>query len=156
MSQSWIQHALRRGGWQPQRQATALAVMGVIISLIVGALYLSQVAADATKNRALETLIQQRNELERTNEQIRAEIASLRTVPHLLARAQELGFVPATGGQIEYLVVDGYNPNRPVEIAPAKPAENLPTYDETFGGWLQQQLDNLRGQFDSFSKQGSQ
>ena len=95
MSQNWIQHALRQGGWRPQRQATALATLGVVISLIVGALYLSQVAAEATKNRALEDLITQRNELQRTNEQLRSEIASLRTVPRVLS-ARPLGARPGT------------------------------------------------------------
>ena len=151
MSQNWIQHTLGRRGWRPQRQASALAIIGLITALIVGALYLSQVSADATKSRRLHELIAERDELERTNEQLRSEIASLRTVPRLLSRAQELGFVPAGPENIEYLVIEGYNPNREQIISQIQVEEpELPVYDETFGGWVQQQWDALRGQFDRF------
>lgn len=149
MSQNWIQHTLRRSGWRPQRQAIALATLGLILALIVGALYLSRVAADTTKNRELNDLINLRNNLELTNEQLRAEIASLRTVQRLLSRAQDLGFVDASN--IEYLVIDGYNPERG-QILPQIQAtpQPGPVYDETFGGWLQMQWDTLREQFQQF------
>lgn len=149
MSQNWIQHALRRSGWRPQRQAVALATLGLILALIVGALYLSRVASDATKNRELSELINLRNNLELTNEQLRAEIASLRTMQRLMSRAQELGFVEASN--IEYLVIDGYNPERGQVISQVQDtAQPEAEYDETFGGWLQQQWDLLREQFQRF------
>jgi cell division protein FtsB len=155
MSRNWIQHTLGERGWRPQRQAVALAALGLFIALIIGALYLSQVASEATTGRQLADLIAQRDELERTNEQLRAEIASLKSVPRLLARAKELGFVEADASSIEYLVVNGYNPNRSLIVpTPESPQQPQPVYDETFGGWLQQQWDNLRRQFDSFTKRG--
>lgn len=154
MAQNWIQHTLRRQRFQPQNQAAALAVLGILIALILGALYLSQVASFAITNRQIEALIAQRDELERTNEQLIAEIASFRTVPRLLARAQDLGFRPATNADIEYLVVEGYNPNRSPSVvettAVEDKAEDIPVYDETFSGWLEQQFALLREQFDEF------
>ncbi|RMG89612.1 MAG: hypothetical protein D6712_01400 [Chloroflexi bacterium] len=155
MSQNWIQHTLRRSRWRPQNQAAALATLGVIIALIIGVLYLSQVSSNATTGRQLADLIAERNELQSVNEQLRAEIAELRSVPRLLARASELGFVPAGQDQIEYLVIEGYNPHRDETVAPLQKEEpQLPVYDESFGGWLQQQLDNLRAQFEGFSGTG--
>ncbi len=155
MSQNWIQHTLRRRRWRPQNQAAALATLGVIIALIIGVLYLSQVSSNATTGRQLADLIAERNELQSMNEQLRAEIAELRSVPRLLARARELGFVPAGQDQIEYLVIEGYNPHRDETVAPLQDEEpQLPVYDESFGGWLQQQLDNLRAQFEGFSNAG--
>ena len=154
---NWFQHTLQRSGWRPQNQAIALATVGVFIALIIGALYLSQVASNATTGRRLEELLNERNELQSTNEQLRAEIGGLKSVPNLLARAQALGFVPADDSSIEYLVIDGYNPNRSETVAPVEQqASTLPTYDESFGGWLQQQWDALRRQFDQFgSREGN-
>jgi cell division protein FtsB len=154
MSQNWVQHALRNTPWRIQRQVVALGVVSVLIALIMGVLYLAQASSVATLGRQLEVLIAQRNQLEQTNEQLRSEIAQLRSVPRLLARAQELGFAPAAREQLEYLVVDGYNPNRPQTAASAvteKKTEPAPVYDETFTGWLQQQWDALTNQFSNFA-----
>lgn len=153
MAQNWLQHTLQRTRWRPQNQAAALAVLGVVIALILGALTLSQVASFAITNRQIEELIEERDELERTNEQLSAEIASFRTVPRLLARAQEIGFRPATNADIEYLVVAGYNPNRADIVVPVQEELELaPVYDETFGGWLEQQFASLREQFEEFGR----
>lgn len=154
MAQNWFQHTFRRQRFQPQSQAAALAILGIIVALILGALYLSQVASFAITNREIEALIAERDDLERTNEQLIAEIASFRTVPRLLARAQELGFRPATNADIEYLVVDGYNPNRELTVVDTTSVEDeievVPVYDETFSGWLEQQFALLREQFEEF------
>ncbi len=152
---NWFQHALRRTGWQPQRQAIALAAFGVLIVLVVGVLVLTQVASTATLGRQLNDLVAERNRLERQNEQLRVEIAELKSVPNLLARAEALGFVPATAENMEYLTVAGYDPRRGETVAPLEAEEApVPEYDETFWGWLQQTWDMLTGQFEDYSSQG--
>ncbi len=148
---NWLQHALERTNWRPQNQAVALATLGLFLALIIGALYLSQVAANAITGRSLETLIVERDNLRRTNERLRAEIGELTSVPRLLARAETLGFRRADQSNIEYLVIDGYNPNRSETVAPLnEEGDTVPVYDESFGGWLQQQWDSLRRQFEGF------
>src|SRR5262245_29621364 len=118
MSQNWLRHTLRRRSWRVQRQAVALGALGLFVAIIIGALYLAQASSLSTLGRQLEDRIAERNRLEQTNEQLRAEIAELRSVPRLLARAQELQFVQAARDQIEYLVIDGYNPYRTQTVAP--------------------------------------
>ncbi len=155
MAQHWVKHTLNQAGIQPQNQVVALALLAIFITLVFGGVYLSQIASFATTNREIETLIGIRDRLERTNEQLRAEIASLETIPRLLARAQALGFRIANAQDIEYLRVDGYNPNRELSVVPLRADETLdvaPVYDETFSGWLQQQWDNLRLQFENFGR----
>ncbi len=158
MTQRGMKQAERLGRpLQIQRQATALAGLGVFIAIIIGALYLAQSASVATLGRQLEELITRRNALEQTNEQLRSEIAQLRSVPRLLARAQELGFNAANDNEIEYLYVDGYNPQR-VDVPAASIAQtatNLPAYDESFSGWLQQQWDSLLRQFAGYTSGGN-
>ena len=157
MSGQWLGHALRRTRWRPRREAVALATLGLVVGIIIGALYLAQAASTSTLGRQLEELITVRNQLEQENERLRAEIANLQGVPRLLARAQELGFTLAGRAQIEYLVIEGYNPNRNDIITRAETARGpaLPVYDESFRGWLQQQLDQLSGQLESFTSQGA-
>jgi cell division protein FtsB len=155
MAQNWLQHTFERNGWRPQNQVVTLVILAIIITLIFGGIYLSQVANFAILNRETEDLIAERDELERKNEEIRAQIADLETIPRLLDRAQRLGFRAAVSSDIEYLVVDGYNPNRDVTNAPLIIEDEqpvAPVYDATFSGWLQQQFDVLRGQFESFGK----
>jgi hypothetical protein len=151
ISNNWFNHALRRAPWRHQRQAFALVALGFFVALIIGALYLSQSAAVAATGRQLESLISERNRLEQINEQLRAEIASLRSVPRLQQRARELGFELATRQDIEYLVIEGYNPQRdraPLRLEVQAAAAAAPVYDETFTGWLQQQWAAFTNQLD--------
>jgi hypothetical protein len=152
-NESWIQHTLRRTGWRPQRQAVAVGVLGIFIALVIGALYLSQVAVEASRGNQMRDLISTRDELERQNEELRTEIAELLSLPRLQARAEELGFTHAGRDDIVYLVVDGYNPTREEVVAAVeeKSDEDLPTYSETFEGWVRQQWNNLTSQFNGYN-----
>ena len=156
MSQAWIQHTFSRKRFRTRNQATALAILGVAILLILGSLYLSQVASFAITNRKIEDLISRRDELKRQNEQLIGEIASFRTVPRLFARAAEIGFRPATNADINYVMIEGYNPNRDQTTVNKTENYNVgskePAYDETFGSWLKQQFALLLDQFQSFGK----
>lgn len=149
-SNNWLEHALRRTGWRPQRQAIAVGTLGVFIALILGALYLSQVAQEASRNREMRDMIAQRDELQRTNEELRVEIAELQSLARLQAEAVRLGFVPVRA--MAFVLVEGYSATRSQTVAPLVPQEDdLPTYSDTFEGWLSRQIDGLRGQFEGFN-----
>lgn len=150
---SWIQQAVRRSPLQGKRQIFTLTLLGLFMAVVIGALYLSNVAETSTTGRRLEALIAERDRLEQTNEQLRLEIAELRSVPRLLARAEELGFRNARADEVEYLVVRGYNPQRERTVAPLRQeTESVFEYDETFIGWLQQRFDELAVQFNDFNQ----
>ncbi len=133
-----------------------MAILGIAVLLILGSLYLSQVASFAITNREIEALISRRDQLKRQNEQLIGEIASFRTVPRLFARAVEIGFRPATNNEIDYLLIEGYDLKRSDARIDARSPEPLdaaaPTYEETFTGWLEQQFTLLRAQLESFGK----
>ncbi len=153
MSQTWFQHTFSRKRFQTRNQATAMAILGIAVLLILGSLYLTQVASFAITNREIEDLISRRDQLKRQNEQLIGEIASFRTVPRLFARAAEIGFRPAANSDIDYLLIEGYSPLRseaPVEAASSKPLDAAQTYEETFSSWLEQQFTLLRQQLESF------
>lgn len=141
-SQNWFEHALRRRPWRTQRQALALGALAFFVALIIGALYLAQAAAVATLGRQLEEQIIVRNRLEQTNEQLRAEMARLQSMARLFERAREMGFTLAERGDIEYLVIPGYDPSARAAVVPLPAAPTaVPVYDESFLGWLQEQWD---------------
>jgi len=151
-SNKWFEHALKRSVWQPQRQVVALATLGFFIALILGALYLSQVAAEATTNRRLEELLDQRDDLERINEQLSAEIAALKSISGLRTRAEAMGFTLATQDQILYLPVEGYQPVEPDTVAPISEIDVIDddvtgVYNETFTDWLERQWASFTGAF---------
>lgn len=153
-SNSWFEHALKRSSWQPQRQVVALATLGFFIALILGALYLTQVASEATTNRRLEELLDERDEMERINEELRAEIASQKAVDNLQTRAGVMGFTLATQDQILYLPVDGYQPQQPDTVAPVFEIPSIneqssDVYNETFTDWLERQWDSISSAFGS-------
>ena len=154
MSQTWFQHTFSRKRFQTRNQATAMAILGIAVLLILGSLYLSQVASFAITNRQIEALISRRDQLKRQNEQLIGEIASFRTVPRLFARAVEIGFRPATNSDIDYLLVEGYDSRRSDRLANISSPEPLDAgatiYEETFSSWLQQQFALLKLQLDSF------
>lgn len=152
MSQTWFQHTFSRRRFRTRNQATAMAILGVAVLLILGSLYLSQVASFAITNREIEDLISRRDQLKRQNEQLIGEIASFRTLPRLYARAVEIGFRPATNNDIDYLVIEGYNPQRDgAALEPVSASQQAaPAYDETFGSWLGAQFRLIRDQFESF------
>ncbi|GAB4521526.1 MAG: hypothetical protein OHK0046_32990 [Anaerolineae bacterium] len=153
--QSWIDHALRRSRWQPQRQVVALAALGFFIALILGALYLSQVVSEVSVNRNLADMLAERDELERVNEQLRIDIAAAKSVEELRDRAQQIGFVDVSAGQIEYLPVEGYNPRQVDTVAPITVLEEeVAVYNETFTDWLGRQWDALRRSIDAIVSGG--
>ena len=132
----------------------AMGTLALFVALIIGALYLSQAASTSTIGRQLEDLVAERNDLELQNEQLRAEIASLRGVSRLLTRAQELGFEQAGAGDIDYIVVQGYQPDTQADIAPdPEDAATALVYEESFLGWVQQQFDSLRQQLEGFQQE---
>lgn len=153
MSQTWFQHTFSRKRFQTRNQATAMAILGIAVLLLLGSLYLSQVASFAITNREIEALISRRDQLKRQNEQLIGEIASFRTVPRLFARAVEIGFRPATNNDIDYLLIEGYDPplsEGRMEASSSKPLDAAPIYEQTFTSWLEQQFTLLRQQLESF------
>jgi hypothetical protein len=150
----WLGHALDQARWRPQRQAMALGALGLFIAVIMGALYLSQSSHMASLGRQLDDMIAERNILEQSVEQLRAEIAQLQSMPRLSARAQAMGFTQAAADRIIYVVVPGYNPEREIAITPLEAAgDTLPEYDENFGGWIQGIANDIRRQFEAFARQ---
>lgn len=144
--QNWIQQAIRQTDDDGGGQGTSLVLAMVVIVAVIGALYLAQASRTAAAGRRLQELEKDRQQLELQNEQLRAEIAALRSVPRLISAAEALGYRQASVDDVYYLQVD----QLPGPLVPSQQdflpplEEDIPTYDETLESWLYIQFTDLR------------
>jgi len=104
-------HGARRPSWPVGPVAVRLGLLLALVGLLAG-LYLAQASEIATTGRRIESLRQQRDELQRENAELLDQVSIEGSIPRLQERAARLGFVPAT--QVEYLRVTTV----PADIAP--------------------------------------
>jgi hypothetical protein len=119
------------------------------VALIIGALFLAQATTTVTTGQHLIDLQVTRDYLQRANEETSAQIAEKRNISVLRGRAQALGFLPVGPQNIEYIVVNGYFPERATPTPEFTPVPVF-VYNETFNGWAQQQWNNLVKQFETW------
>lgn len=138
-----ILRAFRQAPWRQQTQLLAGLFIGLMVLLVVGGLYLAVASRAGNAGRDLQNLEARKAELIRSNDQLRAELAELRSMTRLANRALELGFAPAVNDQVHYLAVPNYPPAVPAQAAaapaPAQPAA-LSAVD-----WLGQTLRQILG-----------
>ncbi len=141
--------------WRNQRQFVATLGLIGVVGLIIAALYLFQTSRSTISARELEAMTDYRARLQQENERLRVEIAELQSLPRVMTRAAELGFRQASDDEIQYIIVDGYRYDRPATPPTPTPTPTPPSqvYDETLGGWLRKQWDNLKRQFQEWQNE---
>jgi hypothetical protein len=126
----------------------------VVVSIILGALYLVQATTNVSTARDIQALRERRDRVLRENEALRAENAQLNSVSALIERAETLGFVTAGPEDIQYIVVEGYVYNQPAPtLTPVLVTPTPQIYDDNFAGWLRRQVDRLRELFDRWGQE---
>lgn len=134
-----------------QSQTVAVLILLAVVSLIIGGLYLAQSTTNITTVRDIEQRRAERDQFERENERMKAEIARLRSLDNLMTRAFELGFREAGQNDIQYIIVDGYTYAEPTMMpTQIRPTATSVDYEENFAGWLSRQFDALRQEFDNW------
>lgn len=120
--------AFRSAPVRIQIQVVAWVAVSFMALLMLGSLYLTVAASAATAGRDLQSFELRKAELIIENNQLRAELADLRSMTRLASRALELGFVPAQVEQMDYLWVANYPHPAPVTAAPTQPAPAAPAF----------------------------
>ncbi len=116
--------AFKQAPWRSQTQAVAMLSITLLVAAVVGGFYLRVAARAATAGRDLQALESQKTELLQNNDELQAQLAQLRSINRLAARAVALGFQPATGDQLDYIRVDSFPQN--VHLTPPPRAAELP------------------------------
>lgn len=110
-----VLRAFRQAPWRIQTQTLAWLSILILGTLVVGGLYLAVASRAGNAGRDLQAYEAAKTELVRENDRLRAQLADLRNMDRMAARALALGFVPATPEQVYYIEVDSY----PQEPGPA-------------------------------------
>lgn len=137
--------AFREAPWRTQTQAVAVVSISLLVIAIIGGFYLTVASRAATAGRDLQELEVTKTQLVQANGELLAELAALRSVTRLAARAQALGYVAANPEQIDYLKVAEY-PYTAQTSAPPRAAaapEPEPSTLSQVADWLAQVLQGL-------------
>lgn len=139
-----LARAFKEAPWRTQTQAVALVSISLLVVAIVGSFYLTVASRAATAGRDLQRLEAQKTVLAQANDELRAELADLRSVERLVQRALALGFRPANPDQIHYVRVDNYPYTAQTTLPPRAVApEATPTALAQATDWLAQALQGL-------------
>lgn len=140
-----ILRAFKQAPWRTQTQAVATLSVILLVVMVLGGLYLQVAARAATAGRDLQALEAEKVELIQANDELRAELAQLRSVTRLADRARQLGYLPAAAEQIEYLRVETFPYEAALSQPPraAPPPAPPPTTLTRLGDWLAQNLQGL-------------
>ena len=117
--------AFKQAPWRSQTQAVAMLSIALLTAAVIGGFYLAVAARAATAGRDLQALEAKKTALLQSNDELQAQLADLRSINRLAARATALGLQPATGDQLEYLRIDSYPQN--VHLNPPPRAALPPT-----------------------------
>ena len=120
-SRQTLELAKRLGRLTQAQAATGWAVV-IILSALLGAIYLNQTSKIAAIGRQVQREQAKLDEIKSENANIERLIAEAQALDRLNAEALRLGFVPANSEEIDYRVIPDY----PVEAAP-EPREALIT-----------------------------
>ena len=111
----------RRLGVLTEAQAAAGWGVIVVLGALLGAIYLNQASKIATIGRRVQIEQNELDEVKRANAELEQQIAAAQSLERLDTKARQLGFVPSTPADIDYIVVPEY----PTEsVGPSAVAED--------------------------------
>lgn len=143
--------AYRQAPWRGQLQVVGFVVAAIAVLALIAGIYLDVTARAATAGRAVQELQAAREELEQDIEDLETELAYLRSVEVMQARAEKLSFEPLTSAALTYLTVPGYTGRPESKLAPSPSSQfagafRLPAeYTQSLLNWFGGILDAIGG-----------
>lgn len=110
--------AYRQAPWRRQVQVIGFVAASVALVALVAGLYLDVTARAATTGRTVQQLQRSREELEQNIEDLESELATLRSIDVMQARAEKLDYQPLDPSEVRYLEVQGYEGRYEAPLAP--------------------------------------
>jgi hypothetical protein len=134
-----ILRAFKQAPWRKQTQSVAVLAVILFVMAILGGLYLAVAARAGAAGRDLQALEVRQDDLIRSNDELRAQLAGLRSVNRLAERAHALGYTAVAPEAVEYLVVKNY----PTQLAAAPLPPAPAAHPATLADWLAETLSAL-------------
>ncbi len=134
--------AYRQAPWRVQLQRLGYFALGIIMVLLVAALYLNISAQAATAGLDFQGLEFQRQSLQRQIADLDATLARVTSEESMRARAEALGFKPISSDKAVYVVVPGFTGRQQAALAPVPDANMLaepiikPSYTQSLWEFL--------------------
>lgn len=140
--------AFKQAPWRVETQVIAALAAIMVVVIAISGMYLAEASRAAVAGRDVQSLEEQRDDLLRQNDLLRAEIARVQSVARVEERAREMGFTPATIDNLEFLAISEniFATQMPAVTAnDNQPVSDIPAYNETLGEWLMRNLDSAMG-----------
>ncbi len=134
--------ASKQAAWRIRARLTSGTVMWLIVLLVIGGVYMAVNAKMTRTGRDLLELEEDRTNLRRTNAELTSKLAALTAPDRMVELAAAMGFHPAGNDEVEYVLVEGYQPEgafiapRPVSWEDEVVVSLSPAYSETLGQWF--------------------
>lgn len=142
--------ASKQAAWRIRVRFTSGTVMWLIVLFVIGGLYMAVNAKIARTGRDLLDLESSRTELRRINAELTSKLAELTAPDRMVELAAAMGFRPAGNDEVEYVLVEGYQPEEPfIAPRPVSWEDEIvvslsPAYSETLGQWFARFLSGER------------
>jgi len=149
MNQRLIQ-AYQQTPWRRQLQRIAYFMLALVLVALVAGLYLSVTAQTAAAGIEIQNMEDMREQLLRSNADLKSQLAQLTTVENMTSRAQEMGFEPVNQDEVIYMVISEYMGRPAASFAPASSTTQLlpraiirPSYTQSLWEWLLDEMSDL-------------
>ncbi len=93
-------HAYKQAPWRTQRQIIGIFLLAVVLVAMVAGIYLNISARAALAGREIQVLEREIETTRRKIADLETELAVQMSTSVMKARAEELGFVPVTAGEV--------------------------------------------------------
>lgn len=136
---------IQQASWRTRRQRLGATLLILLSIVMVAALYLDVASRTTLVGREIQTLEYETSLVKAENANLKTELAQLLAYHQVRARSEALGFRRATGADIVYLSVPGYEEQTPVNlvITGESTAQNdllTEAYTQSLFEWLGVQL----------------
>lgn len=141
--------AFKQAPWRSQIQLVGLFLLGLVVVLLVSGIYLSISGQAAEDGIRTYNLNYERQSIERTIADSKAQLALISSSAVMEQRAEALGFSAADPDKVVYVVVPGYTGRQTAILAPppgiteAQGAVVKTEYRESLWDWLFQGINRL-------------
>jgi cell division protein FtsL len=137
-----ITQAYSQAPWRKQWQIIGLVSLILVLTAMIAGVYLSISTQATSVGRDIQSMQSTTIAVDRENEDLQSQLASILSSSEMEGRARSLGFVPIPPDQIVYLNVPGYEERQPIIMAPSNDRSVVgarympPEYTESIFEWL--------------------
>lgn len=139
-----IVHKVKQAPWRVQLQWVGLLLLVLVVVAMVAGIYINVTAQAAISGRQIQLLTYDIETNKQVNADMESQLAELTAAEAMQARAEELGFHPASVEEITYVAVVGYQDKSPVDLSipgsSVQASTYKPEYSETLFDWFTRQI----------------